>query len=594
MIFSDTLKKWRVSPGAQAAPVLDQVEALESLMLGRLAVLFVVLLIVVFQQVVRKDLVPAPTLVIGYALLALGFAFNLGHAAVVERIPRHWTVPIAQILFDTALTSTWVYFSGGKDSVYALLYLVQILVVALVFYQRLALFASVISSLGYAVVIASTAGMAPGVLLSWVIYTVLFLTLGFVGGFLSEELHRTAASLKQKENTIDRLQAFHERIIHDMPTGLLTVDQEQRINFINPAGAHILGRLATDVIGKPLADVERGVLPFFTQIESSPVSDDAEYVEPLPGLETAVSATGEVGHKSYFVRAKSLTGSARLQQTVEIGEGAARRALRGDVAGLEPDPGLGRLLGEEATQGWVLLFQDVTRLVHLEEKLKQHEKLAAVGQLAAGIAHEIRNPLASMSASIEMLKGTLPAKVVGDEEHRLMEIALREIDRLNRLISEFLDFVKPVKLSVEAVGLKELLSDIVLAARRRKDLDPKIEIRENYDAKVAGKGSAEKLKQVVWNLLVNAFQAMEKRGVIEIGCARVSDSRVKFWVEDEGPGLSEDARSHLFEPFFTTKDKGTGLGLATAYKIIEAHQGEIRVHSQPGVGTKFEVFLPIA
>lgn len=593
-MFSETLKKWRVSPSAQAAPVLDQVEALESLMLGRLCVLFVVLLVVVFQQVVRKDAAPAPSLVIGYALLAIAFSFNLIHAAVVERIPRHWTVPLAQILFDTALTSTWVYFSGGKDSVYALLYLVHILVVALVFYQKTALFASVVSSVGYGVVIASTVGLGSSALLSWTIYTVLFLTLGFVGGFLSEELHRTAVSLKQRENTIDRLQAFHERTLQDMPTGLLTVDQELKVNFINPAGAHILGRLSEDLIGKPLAEVERGLLPFFTQIESSPVADDSEYVEPSPDLETAVSAIGDEGHKSYFVKARSHGVSARLQQTVEIGEGSARRALRGDVAELEPDPGLGRLLGQEATQGWVLLFQDVTRLVHLEEKLKQHEKLAAVGQLAAGIAHEIRNPLASMSASIEMLKGTLPAKVVGDEEHRLMEIALREIDRLNRLISEFLDFVKPVKLNVESVGLKELLSDIVLAARRRKDLDPKIEIRENYDSKVAAKGSSEKLKQVVWNLLVNAFQAMQKRGVIEIGCAKVSESRVKFWVEDEGPGLSEEARSHLFEPFFTTKDKGTGLGLATAYKIVEAHHGEIRVHSQPGVGTKFEVFLPSA
>jgi two-component system, NtrC family, sensor histidine kinase PilS len=297
------------------------------------------------------------------------------------------------------------------------------------------------------------------------------------------------------------------------------------------------------------------------------------------------------------VRAKSVKGTARLQQTVAIGKGGKTRLLRGDVASLEAEAGVSPLLlgstGNGPEGARVLLFQDVTKLLHLEEKLKQNEKLAAVGQLAAGIAHEIRNPLASMSASIEMLKDSFPEASVKGENRRLMEIAIREIDRLNLLITEFLDFVKPEKLKLVDVDLPGLLGDVVLAVRGSKDAKDRVTFHEEFTASAA-RGSAEKLKQVVYNLVVNAVQAMGKGGEVRVGCASVNAQRVKFWVQDQGHGMSEDVLAHLYEPFFTTKDKGTGLGLATAYKIIEAHHGEIRVTSKPGAGTRFEIWLPSA
>ncbi|NBW99745.1 GHKL domain-containing protein [bacterium] len=268
--------------------------------------------------------------------------------------------------------------------------------------------------------------------------------------------------------------------------------------------------------------------------------------------------------------------------------------MRGDVAVLPIGSSSSSLFSQSQGIGRVLLFQDVTKLVHLEDKLKQNEKMAAVGQLAAGIAHEIRNPLASMSASIQMLQTGVDPKSLEPENRRLMEIIVKEVDRLNDLISDFLDFVKPEKFKTEPVSLQGLLSELVFQVSQQKEKVATIQIDTQLSPDIHALGSEEKLKQVAWNLLTNALQAIKTSGKIEVGCESVSPHWVCFWVKDSGEGMSEEVLQHLYEPFFTTKPRGTGLGLATVYKIIEAHHGEIRVQSKVGQGTRFEVHLPKA
>lgn len=587
-----TLTFWKLRLGLESPPSTGVREALQWLMLARLGLLYLVLSVIVLQQVFRRESLPAPSLLMGYGLLATSFGFNFIHALLVDRLPQQWWVAASHIVFDALVTSVWIYFTGGKESLFALLYLVQILAVSLIFYQKGAWFVSIVSCLLFGVV--SVLSNHPFALVNWAAYSVLFLTLGLVGGYLSEELLRAGESLKEKSRRIEKLTELQARLISNLPTGVLTVDRELRVNFINPAGAHILAADEVGVVGRPLSEVERGLLPFFTHIEALAVPRESDEALGDEDPVTSLSATGSEHHRSFFVQAKLHKGQARLQQRVEIGKGSHRKILRGDVAELDVEAGVSGLLGKEATGGWVLLFQDVTKLLHLEEKVKQNEKLAAVGQLAAGIAHEIRNPLASMSASIEMLKGSLPPDRSFDENQKLMEIAIREIDRLNRLVSEFLDFVKPEKFRFQKVDLKALLAELVLQAKGSRDFKDKISLRESYQPGSFALANSEKLKQVAWNLLQNAMQAMNRPGSIDIGCAVVSDQRVKFWVEDQGAGMDEEVLAHLYEPFFTTKDKGTGLGLATAYKIIEAHHGEIRVTSTVGAGTRFEVVLQTA
>lgn len=562
--------------------------SLRALLGARLGVLFLLLGATLLRQLFRKEGIGVEERLVTYAFLAFSFAFSLGVVMLeAKTVPRPWQALI-QFAFDGVVASWWIGVQGHETTLFALLYLVQILIAALTFYQGGALLAAGISALGYGTVLLALRPVDAWTV--WLVYTTLFATLGLAGGYLSGELRRTTASLEDKSRAMARLQEFHERILRDLPTGLLTIDNAGVVHFVNPAAATILGRKEVDIVGKRLGDAYAELLPFFGNVDARAVAD----TEHAP--EEELSATGSTAHPSYFVERRLKKGTARLQQRVEIGSGRESRILRGDVAELEPEAGLGALLGDAASGGRVLLFQDVTALVHLEEKVRQSEKLAAVGQLAAGIAHEIRNPLAGMSASLEMLHAAMPEGPDGAENKRLMEIALKEIDRLNGLISEFLDFVKPERFHTSAVKLAALLEEVVANVRGART-SKNVEFALELDATAVAAGATEKLRQVAFNLVVNAAQAAVatgRTGHVHVGCRVVSPQRVAFWVKDDGVGMSERTLQHLYEPFFTTKERGTGLGLATAYKIVEAHHGEIRVESQEGKGSRFEVVLPSA
>jgi two-component system sensor histidine kinase PilS (NtrC family) len=347
------------------------------------------------------------------------------------------------------------------------------------------------------------------------------------------------------------------------------------------------------VLGKDLAVIEPDLLPFFEKIDSKRILDESDD-QKNSGIETELTATGTEWHRSVFLSAKLSRGSARLQQTVEVGNGKSKRLLRGDVAEVEMGEQTGEIWGRIEGLGRVLLFQDVTKLVHLEEKLKQNEKLAAVGQLAAGIAHEIRNPLASMSGSVQMLQENSGGNLLSPEDQKLMNIIRKEIERLNGLVNEFLSFVKPDQFEIQTVDLESLLADIAIQVSNRKNEFPEVRIFSQLKSGIKAQGNSEKLAQVAWNLITNALQAMRGPGKVSIGCDEVSSHWVCFWIEDEGEGMTENTLQHIYEQFFTTKPKGTGLGLETVYKIVEAHQGEIRVQSKKGEGTRFEIHLPKA
>lgn len=585
-----TVKKIQSEVSLSLPPYVGMEEALQWMLLGRTFCLFFLQFILITRDLFGRISEQSNELSYGLILLSCSFVVTLLQSCLIEKFRINWVGVVVQILFDALVISFWIYWAESESSVFPLFYLVQILIVSLTFYQRGAWVSSFVAVLFLGGVTLLKNPLNSGAGFLWIAYSVIFVVLGVVGGFLSEELRRTAESLKKTKAEVDRLTKFQERIISEIPTGLLAVDHEMRLNFINPAAEHILGILARDVVGKTLTEVGRELMPFFSQIDSQEMPEEDELV--IDPRETSISATGSEFHRSVFLKAKSETGGqARLQQIVEVGSGLSKRTLRGDVAEIDIGSGMGRLLQNQAQGGRVLLFQDVTKIIHLEEKLKQHEKLAAVGQLAAGIAHEIRNPLASMSASIEMLKTA--QEWTDPENKKLMEITLKEIDRLNGLITEFLDFVKPEKLKLVSLSLNDLLQEIVTAASGMEEFKKMTTISTKFQT-IQVLAHGEKLKQVVWNLLLNAVQAIKEKGTIEIGCEAVSEQRVKWWVSDTGQGMTEEVLAHIYEPFFTTKPQGTGLGLPTVFKIIEAHHGEIKVNSVIGKGTCFEIFIPRA
>lgn len=554
---------------------------------ARLSVLLSLLFLLALQEVLlRRE--PGGNVLLAYSLLVAGFSINFAQSFWMGTREQRWGEVSSQILFDNLLITLWLVFAA-ESSTFATLYVLQILLVALIYHQRGALFSAALATLGFAFVTASHSGDAS--VWNWLVYGGLFLGVGLVGGYLAEELHRTNQQLEEETAKTDSLRALQESILKSLPTGLMTVGGDGNIFYINEAGAQLLHRASAELVGHPLSRVAPDLRPFFSSIEEAPVQGaEGEDVGKAEGGQLA--STHEAAHTSYFVKTGSDTRAARLQQVVEIGYGSEQRVLRGDVAPLDTaQAAVGGLLDEKADSGRVLLFQDVTKLVRLEDRVRQSEKLAAIGQLAAGIAHEIRNPLASMSASLELLRGELPAAGLSDESARLMDIALREIERLNDLISEFLDFVRPDQLRLEPSPIAPLLKEtrdavaLTLSVGNRSPVNFVSQIEEGCLAL----GSSAKLRQVFWNLILNATQAGAK--TITVGCRVFKDHWVQIWIEDDGSGMSEKTRQHLFEPFFTTKPSGTGLGLATAYKIVEAHRGEIRVESKEGKGTRFEVIL---
>lgn len=252
-----------------------------------------------------------------------------------------------------------------------------------------------------------------------------------------------------------------------------------------------------------------------------------------------------------------------------------------------------RKLNVSNRQYWLVLVEDVTETRKLEEDLKQKEKMAAIGTLAAGIAHEIRNPLAGMSGSVELLS----VKPNTEEDQKLFKIILREIDRLNRLIGEFLDYSRPNQPLTEKINLNQVvqlvLSSLESSKDRPQNLKINLELKDNFQIL----GSSDKLKQALLNIVINSLQAMtgvsspELFVTLEKG---TQENTVCLRIRDTGCGMSESTRVKMFEPFHTTKPKGTGLGLAITHKILESHQAQISVSSEVGQGTEFQLIFPCA
>ena len=236
----------------------------------------------------------------------------------------------------------------------------------------------------------------------------------------------------------------------------------------------------------------------------------------------------------------------------------------------------------------ISLIRDVTELRRLEDQLKQKDKLAAIGQLAAGIAHEIRNPLAGISGSVQLLS----SESLDSDQLKLMKIILKEIDRLNNLITEFLDYAKPEKKPDQVVELSIVLEEVIQNVKMNTSLQKNMEwIVQLNSQKILG--FSEKLKQAFLNIIINAIQAMEKVLSPRIEIHLTSDQNaVSVTIKDYGSGMKPETKKRLFEPFHTTKNKGTGLGLAMTHKILDSHAAQITVRSEEGLGTEFIIKFP--
>jgi two-component system sensor histidine kinase PilS (NtrC family) len=466
----------------------------------------------------------------------------------------------AQFFFDV-VTVTWLVGAANDlHTPYVALYVVVISLASVYLGARGALVTAVgcavcyttltlAPAFGFARAGGGIAAASAGELLTNVgLYDIAFLFVGLLAARLAERQARSDVQLVAATHALANLRALHERIVESIRSGVVTTDLQGRIYTFNSAAAEITGYEADALRGEDVSIL-------FGQLADK--------------IKVARDAAGRG------------TINPRFEAECLTAEGLRLR-LGYSIAPLHDERG--------ETTGVIITFQDLTQVRALEETQRRQDRLAAVGRVAAGIAHEIRNPLAAMRGSIQVLR----SEVDGDSaQAELMEIILRESDRLNGIITDFLTYARPRQVSLAATDLRESLRETFTLLRHSPETRPDHLIEEDYpEEPVDVNADAAGLRQVFWNLARNALQAMPGGGKLGVSLKRTDEGRVRVCFADTGQGMTPEQVERLFEPFSSTRAGGTGLGLSIAYQIVRDHGGTINVRSREGHGTTIIIELP--
>ncbi len=380
------------------------------------------------------------------------------------------------------------------------------------------------------------------------LFDIAFLVVGLLSARLAERQSRSDVQLQAATQSLANLRALHERIVESIRSGVVTTDLLGRIYTFNAAAIEITGYSEADVRGQDASI-------FFGELKDI----IADSLDSAGGLEA----------------------SPRFEADCLTAEGLRLRL------GFSLSP----LFSESGeTTGIVITFQDLTHIRALEETSRRQDRLAAIGRMAASIAHEIRNPLAAMRGSIQMLRADMDKD---SSQTELMEIILRESDRLNRIISDFLNYARPRSLIQSRVDVGECLRRTFTLLRNSAEIHAEHLIKEEVpETPVLINADSEQLQQVFWNLARNALQSMPGGGTLRGNIQQHASNRLRIAFSDTGRGMSPQSVERLFEPFSSTTG-GTGLGLSIVYQIIRDHGGTINVRSREGQGTTITIELPV-
>jgi two-component system sensor histidine kinase PilS (NtrC family) len=550
---------------------------IKGLMLCRIIILTLLLTITFLFQISEKKYFFIPLTNDFYYFLSFFYFVTIFYALLLKKIGDLRRFSFVQIVIDHLFIVGLIYFTGGNESFFPITYIFSIIGSSIIFYKRGAFFSASFSTFLYGLLLLlqlhhwiNPLGQpavfeASQIFYSLILYMATFYIVAFLSSTISEELKKKRNELIQKQVDYEHLETFNRNIIQSLDSGLLTIDPAGRINFFNRTAEKIL-----NLNGGGPGDIS--LYHLFPKI--------SEVIEEVK---------------------KKDQGSApdyRRYETLFINQEGNKVHLGFSISPLShPD---GSLMGH------TLIFQDITKFKEMEEQMKRIDKMAAIGLLAAGMAHEIRNPLASLSGSIQMLKSDL---VLDDSQQHLMEITLRESERLNALITDFLLFAQPPQINRIPWEISKLIEETLDLFIHSPSFREGMHILPlNYHENVKAMIDPGQMKQVFWNLLLNAAQAMPNGGEISIrvekgkntlwerNIARPIQGKGKEWVKvtitDSGTGIPPHEKEKIFEPFFTTKDGGTGLGLSIVHKIIESHNGVIKVESEVGKGSTFIIFFP--
>jgi two-component system sensor histidine kinase PilS (NtrC family) len=527
----------------------------------RVVVVTTLLLGALIIQYTVRELLP-----INYVYLTAGVTYilTLLYIAVGQMVGSRGVNLAFQIGGDLLIETFLVYFTGGLDSPFSFLYLVSIITAAMLLFRR----GGLLAASGAVILYGGLGDLMYYNLLrqpeqSWFVPTpwtssrlYLNMATNFAGfyatalltSFLSEKLARTSQELDANRHNLAELRALNQNVVESIPSGLITLSPHGIITFANPAGELILRRRADSLVGSHISE-----LGFFSEEEWRLVHESMG-VAPVMRMEKDGFDVGGDAH--------TLGWAVTPLNTLE---GVA--------------------------SGYTLIFQDLTDMKKLEAELRLKDRMAAVGELSAGIAHEIRNPLAAIAGSVQMLK---KSEALSPQEQRLMSIVLRESERLNKSIADFLRFVKPQEKRPVEFDIAASLSETLDLLANSPELSPEHQIeRRITPPSYTIVGDGDQIRQVFWNIARNAVQAMPRGGRLRVQ-TEVGDGRYDIVFADSGRGMSDSDQRRLFQPFRTNFPTGTGLGMAISYRIVQEHGGRIDVRSREGSGTMITVSLPVS
>lgn len=475
--------------------------------------------------------IPVYSLVIIGLVLHFFIIFNFNH------LKNYKYFEIIVFIFDSLFVSAISYFTYLSFPIFSVLYLVNIVICSFVLGSSLSFLLAGISTLLYTLTYLLRISEASFDPLTYTLNVFVFFLTALFSGHLGDLLLQKSSDLMRTSQDLKTLKNLSQIIIQNIGVGLISYQKDKEISFSNEAAKKILG--------------------------------------------------SELETPDHFIRNKIINEKhGEVQQT-------QRQECELEVKGIKKNlEFITTFIPDDQMQAkWILLVQDLTEIKSLQKELHLKEKLAAIGQLAGGIAHEIRNPLASISGSVELLKES--TKNLNPENSKLFSIIIKEIDRLNLLISDFLSFVRPEVKKSDSVSLKDMIHDLFTLIKNNKLLSEGVVFElDLHDVLI--KCDRNKLQQAILNIITNALQAIQSQHEKRILCRLVKEGFfVSLEFTDNGPGMSQLTIQRIFEPFYTTKDKGTGLGLAITHRIIEGHEGTIKVFSEEKKGTTFFIRLPI-
>ncbi len=501
-------------------------------------------------QLAVAHLTPTPfPLRLFIGTMVLWFALSIFYALLLSLWDEHRLQATLQVLTDLVMVSLVVHQTGGWDSSLNFLYPLVIIVASIllprIWAQLVAALAFIlygtVLELNYYGVVKSYCTTHPGLkALQAIIFVNLFayLAVAYLAGLLSTKLRQARVQLKHASGALENLQILHENIIQSISSGLITTGLDGHITLVNNAAQKLLECAPGQLVATPVAKL---------------------FLDPLPNAESQ---------------------QAHAEVRFDAGNGF-RKTLRVRVATLN--------LPEGGTLGYVYALDDLTEIRRLEREVRMQDRLAAVGRLAAAIAHEIRNPLTSIAGSVSMLSA-IPDM---NQEHRqLLDIVTRESQRLNGIITDFLAYSRGKQYRFEKADLVPLLEDTLTLMRHRMTAENTgIEIESRFAVREAWTlADGDKIKQVFWNFGENAVRAMRDGGTLRVALERLGDDwQVSF--ADTGTGMTPQQTEKIFEPFQSNFEGGTGLGLAVVYQIVQAHEGKVWARSKPNQGTTFVLRL---